>query len=46
MRAERVDKQFFLREGITDRIIRQIESADVLVADLSSENLNVVYEVG
>ena len=46
MRAERVDKQFFLREGITDRIVRQIESADVLVADLSSENLNVVYEVG
>jgi hypothetical protein len=46
MLAQRVDREFFLREGITDRIIRQIESADVLVADLSSENLNVMYEVG
>jgi len=46
MHAERVDKQFFLREGITNRIIRQIESADVLVADLSSGNPNVMYEVG
>jgi len=46
MRAERVDKQFFLREGITDRIIRQVENADVLAADLSSGNLNVMYEVG
>lgn len=46
MHAERVDKQFFLREGITNRIIKQIESADVLIADLSSGNLNVMYEVG
>jgi hypothetical protein len=45
MRVDRVDKEFFLREGITDRIIRQIESADVLVADLTSKNLNVMYEV-
>jgi hypothetical protein len=46
MRAERVDRQFFHRQGITDRIIQQIESADILVADLSSGNPNVMYEVG
>lgn len=46
MRAERVDKQSFHRQGITERIIQQIQDADILVADLSTNNPNVLYEVG
>ena len=43
--AERVDEQLF-REGILERIYRQIEAADLIVADMSGQNPNVFYEVG
>lgn len=43
--AERVDEQIF-QEGILDRIYRQIESADIIIADMSGQNPNVFYEVG
>lgn len=43
--AERVDEQQF-REGILERIYRQIELADIIIADMSGQNPNVFYEVG
>jgi nucleoside 2-deoxyribosyltransferase len=43
--AERVDEQIF-REGILERIYRQIEAADLIIADMSGQNPNVFYEVG
>jgi nucleoside 2-deoxyribosyltransferase len=43
--AERVDEQIY-REGILDRIYRQIEVADIVIADMSGRNPNVFYEVG
>lgn len=43
--AERVDEQIF-REGILERIYRQIEVADLILADMSGQNPNVFYEVG
>jgi hypothetical protein len=43
--AERVDEQLF-REGILDRIYRQIEHADIVVAEMTGTNPNVFYEVG
>src|SRR3954454_10194145 len=43
--AERVDEQIY-REGILERIYRQIEVADIIVADMSGQNPNVFYEVG
>jgi hypothetical protein len=43
--AERVDEQLF-SEGILDRIYRQIEVADVVVAEMTGQNPNVFYEVG
>lgn len=43
--AERVDEQLY-REGILERIYRQIEVADLIVADMSGQNPNVFYEVG
>jgi nucleoside 2-deoxyribosyltransferase len=46
LRAERVDKQSFHRQGVTDRIIQQIQDADFLIADMSGNNPNVLYEVG
>jgi nucleoside 2-deoxyribosyltransferase len=45
MLAERVDEQIF-QEGILERIYRQIELADFIVADMSGQNPNVFYEVG
>ena len=45
IRAERVDEQLFT-EGILDRIYRQIDAADVIVADMSGKNPNVFYELG
>ena len=43
--AERVNEQIF-REGILERIYRQIEIADLILADMSGQNANVYYEVG
>lgn len=43
--AERVDEQSF-SETILDRIYRQIESADFIIADMTGRNPNVFYEVG
>ena len=43
--AERVDEQIY-REGILERIYRQIDLADFIVADMSGKNPNVFYEVG
>ncbi len=43
--AERVDDQIF-REGILERIYRQIDLADIIIADMSGQNPNVFYEVG
>jgi nucleoside 2-deoxyribosyltransferase len=43
--AERVDEQIF-QEGILDRIYRQIDVADIIIADMSGQNPNVFYEVG
>lgn len=47
IRAERVDDQSFLREGIVKRIHSQIEEADFVIADMTAPpNPNVYYEVG
>ena len=43
--AERLDDQIYA-EGMLDRVYRQIEAADVIVADMSGRNPNVFYEVG
>jgi hypothetical protein len=43
--AERVDEQIY-REGILERIYRQIEAADIIIADMTRQNPNVFYEVG
>jgi hypothetical protein len=45
IRAERVDEQLY-QEGILERIYRQIEAADIIIADMSTRNENVFYEVG
>jgi nucleoside 2-deoxyribosyltransferase len=45
IRAERVDEQIYV-EGILERIYRQIEAADIVIADMSGQNANVFYEVG
>ena len=44
--AERVDEQVFHREGILQRIYDQIETADIIIADMTGRNPNVFYEVG
>lgn len=43
--AERVDEQVY-SESILERIYRQIESADFIIADMTGRNPNVFYEVG
>lgn len=45
IKAERVDEQIF-SEGILERIYRQIDVSDIVVADMSGQNANVFYEVG
>ena len=45
IRAERVDEQIYA-EGILERIYRQIELADIIIADMTGQNPNVFYEVG
>lgn len=43
--AERLDEQMFA-EGMLDRIYNQIEAADIVIADMSTKNTNVFYELG
>lgn len=43
--AERVDEQTYT-ETILERIYRQIENADFIIADMTGRNPNVFYEVG
>ncbi|MCA3509082.1 MAG: hypothetical protein IOC80_11055 [Rhodobacter sp.] len=43
--AERVDEQYY-SENILERIYRQIENCDFIIADMSGKNANVFYEVG
>lgn len=43
--AERVDEQHF-SETMLERIYRQIEQADFIIADMTGKNANVFYEVG
>lgn len=43
--AERVDEQHHAG-SILDRIVNQISKADVIVADMTTTNANVYYEVG
>jgi len=43
--AERLDEQLF-GEGMLERIYRQIDVADFVIADLSDRNPNVFYELG
>lgn len=43
--AERLDEQLFA-EGMMERIYRQIEAADIIVAEMTGQNPNVFYEVG
>ncbi|SEM84760.1 hypothetical protein [Nitrosomonas marina] len=45
IKAERVDEQIY-QEGILERIYRQIEIADIIIADMTGQNANVFYEVG
>ncbi|MBR9825699.1 MAG: hypothetical protein GYB36_07840 [Alphaproteobacteria bacterium] len=45
IRAERVDEQTF-SEPILERIYRQIDAADLIIADMTGRNPNVFYEVG
>ena len=43
--AERVDEKLFA-EGIIERVYRQIDIADIVIADMTGKNPNVFYEVG
>ena len=45
VRAERLSDQLYA-EGMLERIYRQIDSADLVIADMSDRNPNVFYEVG
>lgn len=43
--AERVDDQHF-SENILERVYRQIENSDFIIAEMTGKNPNVFYEVG
>lgn len=43
--AERVDEQRYT-ESVLERIYRQIDAADFVIADMTGRNPNVFYEVG
>lgn len=45
VKAERLDEQIF-HEGMLDRIYRQIDVSDFIIADLTDRNPNVFYELG
>lgn len=46
IRAERVDEQIFHKENILERIYGQIDTADLIIADMTGRNPNVFYEIG
>ncbi len=46
IRAERVDEQMFHKENILERIYGQIDTADLIIADLTGRNPDVFYETG
>lgn len=46
MTGTRVDEQSFHRQGIPQKVLQQIEEADVIIADMSTNNSKVLYEVG
>lgn len=43
--AYRLDEELF-DEGMLDKIYKEIESSDFIIADLSDKNPNVLYELG
>lgn len=43
--AYRLDEELF-NEGMLDKIYKEIESSDFVIADLSNKNANVFYELG
>lgn len=43
--AQRIDEQFY-SETMLERIYRQIDVADFIIADMTGQNANVFYEVG
>jgi nucleoside 2-deoxyribosyltransferase len=45
VRAERLDEMIFA-EGMMEELYRQIQAADIIIADMSDRNPNVFYEVG
>jgi hypothetical protein len=44
--AERVKDRYYFHEGMIERILSQIESADFIISDLTVKNPNVYYETG
>lgn len=45
IQVERIDEQLY-QENILDRIYRQIDLADLIIAEMTGRNPNVFYEVG
>jgi len=45
IKAERLDDQIF-DSNMLDKIYKEIEKADLIIADMSDRNANVFYEVG
>lgn len=43
--CDRVDKQFF-QDNIVDKVHERIGEADIVIADITGDNPNVMYEVG
>lgn len=43
--AERIDEQHY-SESVLERIYRQIDTCDFIIADMTGQNPNVFYEVG
>lgn len=45
IKAERLDDQIF-NSNMLEKIYKEIERADLIIADMSGRNANVFYEVG
>lgn len=43
--AYRLDEELF-NEGMLEKIYKEIENSDFIIADLSNKNANVFYELG